>query len=257
MTIHDEPDSALFRWDVLERARQIALGVTALVAAIIAILVIYVVAFPPPPAAPGSPHAWVALPSFLVRPSPTPVPTLTPTPTAPRIGLVAGHHGNDSGAVCADGLTEAEVNLDIAERVASTLRTRGYLVDVLDEYDPRLSGYQALLLLSIHADSCEYINEEASGFKAARVFDSKVPEAEDRLVDCLANRYTAHTGLQFHANSITPDMTSYHGFYEVAPDTPAAIIEVGFLYLDRALLTEHPDQAAQGIVDGIVCFLTS
>jgi len=30
-----------------------------------------------------------------------------------HIGIVAGHDGNDSGAVCPDGLTEAEVNRDI------------------------------------------------------------------------------------------------------------------------------------------------
>ena len=55
-------------------------------------------------------------------------------------------------------------------------------VDVLDEFDPRLNGYRALLLLSIHADSCDYINDEATGFKVAHVFDSKVPDQEDKLV---------------------------------------------------------------------------
>jgi N-acetylmuramoyl-L-alanine amidase len=52
-------------------------------------------------------------------------------------------------------------------------------------------------------------------------------------------------------------MTSYHGFYEIAAETPAAIIEIGFLHLDRLTLTQRPDLVAQGIVDGIICFLTS
>jgi N-acetylmuramoyl-L-alanine amidase len=154
-------------------------------------------------------------------------------------------------------LTEAEINFQVAQYVAKTLELRGYHVDVLDEFDARLTGYRALLLLSIHADSCDYINDQATGFKVARVLDSKVPEAEDRLVTCLRDRYAARTGMEYHANSITPDMTSYHGFYEVAPETPSAIIEIGFMYLDRVMLTDHADVVAQGIVNGIICFLTN
>ena len=42
----------------------------------------------------------------------------SPTPPAnPVICIVAGHWGNDSGAVCPDGLTEADVNLRIATLV--------------------------------------------------------------------------------------------------------------------------------------------
>jgi N-acetylmuramoyl-L-alanine amidase len=257
MTLRDDKrEPSLFRWNVLGRAQQVSLTVTALAGVIIVALFVYALLFPPRPEAPGAPHPWAPL-AFLIRPSPTPLPTPTPTPTPLRIGIVAGHHGNDSGAVCEDQLTEADVNFDIAQRVASALRIHGYVVDVLDEFDPRLNGYRALALVSIHADSCEYINEEATGFKVAHAFDSKVPEAEDRLVTCIAQNYAADTGLHFHANSVTADMTSYHGFYEIAADTPAAIIETGFLYLDRPLLTQRPDLAAQGIVDGIMCFLTS
>lgn len=176
-------------------------------------------------------------------------------PGAARIGIVSGHRGNDSGAVCADGLTEAQVNFDHAVRVASLLRAQGYTVDILDEFDPRLRGYMADALVSIHADSCAYINDLATGFKVTRVQDSRLPEAEDRLVACLRARYQAATGLRFHANTVTYDMTQYHAFYEIAPTTPAAIIETGFLYLDRALLTRKAERVAQGIVDGILCYL--
>ncbi len=174
---------------------------------------------------------------------------------AARIGIVSGHRGNDSGAVCADGLTEAQVNFDHAVRVASLLRAQGYTVDILDEFDPRLQGYVADALVSIHADSCAYINDLATGFKVTRVLDSRLPEAEDRLVACLTARYQQATGLRFHANTVTYDMTQYHAFYEVAPTTPAAIIETGFLYLDRTILTRKAERVAQGIVDGILCYL--
>jgi len=35
----------------------------------------------------------------------------------------------------------------------------------------------------------------------------------------------------------------------------AAIIETGFLNLDRDFLTQQPDLAAKGISDGILCYL--
>jgi N-acetylmuramoyl-L-alanine amidase len=172
-----------------------------------------------------------------------------------RIGLVSGHRGNDSGSVCQDGLTEAQVNFDTAVRVAELLRAQGYMVDILDEFDPRLKGYRARLLLSIHADSCTYINDLATGFKVARVLDSQSPSADDRLVACLTTKYKQSTGLRFHANTVTYDMTKYHAFYEVDANTPAAIIETGFLYMDRQLLTNKPELVTQGIYDGLICFL--
>jgi N-acetylmuramoyl-L-alanine amidase len=50
-------------------------------------------------------------------------------------------------------------------------------------------------------------------------------------------------------------MTQYHSFYEVNASTPIAIIETGFLNLDRRLLTEEPFRVAQGVLDGILCYV--
>ena len=50
-------------------------------------------------------------------------------------------------------------------------------------------------------------------------------------------------------------MTSYHAFDEIHTETTAAIIETGFLNLDRQILTENPDLIAQGIVDGLICYI--
>lgn len=171
-----------------------------------------------------------------------------------RVGLVAGHSGYDSGAVCPDGLTEVEVNQDIAERTAARLRRMGAQVDLLQEFDPRLAGYRADVFVSIHADTCE---RDYSGFKVARVEHSALPEAEDRLVDCLWQQYEAATGLARHPDTITFDMREYHAFGEIDPQTPGAIIEVGFLGGDRWLLTKQPDRVAKGVADGILCFLGS
>jgi N-acetylmuramoyl-L-alanine amidase len=177
-----------------------------------------------------------------------------PTPTLrPKVGIVAGHWKNDSGAVCPDGLAEVEINVAVAELVVSLLSRAGYDVEMLAEFSPQLNGYQASALVSIHADSCNV--PDATGFKVARVSASQVPELEDWLVACLIEKYHEATGLPFHKNSITYDMTEYHAFYEIAPETPAAIIEVGFMAADRRLLTRRQDLVAHGIVNGIKKFI--
>jgi len=241
-----------FRWHILDWAQRTAATIAVVIATGVVALIVYSFAVPARAAdAPGRPHvpaplAFLARPTSVPKPT-TPPPTPFPTPYIPRIGIVSGHRGNDSGAICKDGLSEAQVNYDIASRVVFEMRA----------FDPRLDNYRALLLVSIHADSCEYINNEATGFKVARALDSRVPEQEDRLVECIADRYAARTGLRFHQNSVTRDMTNYHGFYEIAPETPATIIETGFLYLDRAVLTQRADLVAQGIADGLVCYLSA
>jgi N-acetylmuramoyl-L-alanine amidase len=194
-----------------------------------------------------------------LEPSPTPVPP-TPTeehPGMPLVGIVAGHWGNDSGAECPDGATEQQVNLDIARRVTEKLRAKGVWTDLLQEFDSRLTNYRADVLVSLHADSCDPIDADppASGFKVARSVASAIPTTEDRLVTCLIQEYAQATKMTFHENSITPDMTSYHSFSEVHADTPAAIIETGFLYLDYDIIVKQPDLPAQGIANGILCFL--
>lgn len=173
----------------------------------------------------------------------------------PLVGIVAGHAGFDPGAVCVDGLTEAEVNRQVAEEVVNLLNSRGVRTDLLTEFDLALNGYEANALVSIHADSCEVSG--VSGFKVARVTLSAIPEAEDRLVTCLINEYSKITGLKEHSATITDGMTNYHAFREIASYTPGAIIETGFLLEDRALLENNPELVARGITSGILCFLKS
>lgn len=194
--------------------------------------------------------------AVLLTPQPA-VSTVIPTSAhIVRIGIVSGHWGNDSGTVCANGVTEQQVNLSIASLVRQRLVAQGFQVDLLQEFDSRLSGYKAAVLLSIHNDSCDYINEQATGFKVASR-GSGDPNLTTRLLTCLTDRYGRITGLPFHVGSITPDMTSYHAFQEVDPATTAAIIEAGFLNKDYALLTGHPDVVADGIAAGILCFVNN
>ncbi|MBN1873416.1 MAG: N-acetylmuramoyl-L-alanine amidase [Anaerolineae bacterium] len=188
-----------------------------------------------------------------VENTPTPEIVASPTPHITHIGIIAGHTGSDSGAVCPDGLQEVEINTEIARRVVALLAQRDWEVDLLEEFDVRLNGYLADALVSIHADSCNVPGK--TGFKIARVESSYSMGNEDRLVSCMSYHYEKRTGLPFDPHTITYDMTRYHAFYEIDASTPAAVIEVGFMLDDRELLTQHQDVIAQGIVDGLVCFV--
>ena len=179
-----------------------------------------------------------------------------------HIGIVSGHWGYDSGAVCLDGngettLTEAELNLKIATLVQQKLTQSGFKVDLLQEFDPRLDGYTAVALVSIHNDSCAYIDGNATGFKLAAAMDTRDHNRAARLTGCLRDRYARATGLGFHSGSITSDMREYHAFTEINNTTIAAIIETGFMNLDRDILTQHPEIVAEGIVQGIECFINN
>jgi N-acetylmuramoyl-L-alanine amidase len=176
---------------------------------------------------------------------------LAQSPGPLRVGIISGHAGFDSGAVCNDGLTEAEVNATITALVAENLRARGIPVDVLEEFDPRLAGYSATALVSIHADSCVYYNEFATGYKLA----PSTRTDSSALETCIEEIYHEVTGLPYHANTITPHMTDYHAFRTIAPGTPAVIIEAGFMNLDRQILTVQADIPARGIANGILCYL--
>jgi len=199
---------------------------------------------------------------LILTPQPGPNEAVTTPQPQLRIGIVAGHNGNDSGAVCEDEngevtLTEAEVNLKIAELVQKNLVAQGFQVDQLNEFDTRLNGYRAVVLVSIHNDSCEYVNEEATGFKVASSLETHDVNRAQRLTACLVDRYAHATGLTFHAGSITGDMTQYHAFSEIDPNTITAIIETGFLNLDRDILTNQTERVAQGVTQGILCFINN
>ncbi len=185
----------------------------------------------------------------------TVMPTGLPTPNwAQRIGIVSGHRGNDSGAVCPDGLTEASINLSVAELVVRDLRGQGFTVDLLDEFDPRLTDYQAAALVSIHSNTCRDFGEPVSGYIiAASLGRISSRPSDETLVECIADHYERETQLARRMET-TVDMTDYHTFREINPLTPAAIIELGFMLGDRQLLTENPEKLAKGISDGVLCY---
>lgn len=198
------------------------------------------------------------------------ITTALPTETsAYRVGIIAGHSGPpldpsfdvDPGAVCDDNndgtpeLTELEINLEVSDLVARQLLRQGYEVDLLEEFDPRLDGYRADVLLSIHANDCQDYGFGATGYAVAGPVARGVARGRDEaLVRCMINEYGEVTGLPRHFGE-TRDMTFYHTFNEVSRDTPVAIIETGFMFADRQILTQNRSLIAEGIVAGLICFL--
>lgn len=224
----------------------------------------------------------------MVPPSPTATPTPVPAPPAPpppapappaadklaglRVGIQAGHWKESelpaelsvlrsATGAAGSGWREVDVNLDIAQRVANTLRGKGIQVDLLPATVP--AAYKADLFVAIHGDANG--NTSISGYKLARARWSRVPQVEDAAIKAISAEYAAATGLKEHPNSITEDMRQYYAFnwpelnHAVAPTTPSVIIETGFLTTapDRALLLQQPDRAASGIANGIIRFLSS
>lgn len=202
-------------------------------------------------------------------------PTALPTPIwFNRIGIVAGHNGlatygpttgqTDPGTVCPDGFHESEVTLTTAKHVVALLQGRGFTVDLLEEFDLRLDNYRAAAFISLHADSCENFNDgyNHSGFKVTYPLEARSAHVRDVMLnDCVRDNYARVTALPFTPAGITVNMTHYHAFHAyrehpgIAPQTPAVIIELGLLSYDRDLLQNRTDKLAQGIVDGLLCFL--
>lgn len=172
-----------------------------------------------------------------------------------RIGIVIGHRAYNEGFTCGGELTELAVNTEVATYLQQKLLKEGYEVVMLDEFDLALSGFEANALISIHTDTCDYINDTATGFKVAAAMAQRDQAEAERLAACIADRYAQVTKMQYHYQSVTNDMSYLHAFSEINPHTPAAVIELGYLNLDQQILKNNPEELAEGVFQGIQCFM--
>jgi len=160
-----------------------------------------------------------------------------------------------------DGFTELDGNLAVTRAAASILRAQGVKVDLLPATVP--PGYQADAFVAVHADQ-----DAGQHWRGYKVAPSKVSQAtaDSRLLsDDIAGDYAAETDLppDLHPRAVTSNMRYYFAFnwryykHAIAPTTPAAIIELGFItdQTDREVLFDHPEVPAQGLANGILRFL--
>jgi N-acetylmuramoyl-L-alanine amidase len=198
------------------------------------------------------------------------IPVPKNVPNGPRrVAIQAGHWKTDeapdelrrlipqTGAAW-EGVTEIEINLDIAQRVAVILNSQGIAVDVLPTTIP--VGYVADAFVALHADSDG--TGENRGFKMAH--GARRGPYEDALLNDIKAAFGAATGLDYDATHISNQMRGYYPFswsrfqHALAAHTPAVILEMGYVSNDddRALMLDKPDVLATAIADGVMKFLS-
>ncbi len=267
--------SVPIRTRVIERLKLLALYGTLGAMVVVVLIVLF---YQPKMDVQGQPPMGpLPIVGVLMPPSPTPTlvptPTRTPLPPPPEIAILSGHWSGDNpppdvvpdtGAICDNGVREVDINKGVADKLVALLRGDGYRVDLLQEFDARLKrdnpDYAPQVFLAIHSDSCVHGPDYplATGYKIAHADPSDNPEQDDRLVACLKRDYAAQVrayNLVDNENSITLDMTEYHAFHQIVRTTPAAIIELGFLYNDQPILLNHQDKLALGLANGLRAFL--
>jgi len=178
-------------------------------------------------------------------------------PIMSTIGIVVGHWQESSGAICEDGLTEVSVNLAIANMVKSKMENIGYAVHLFAENDLELNNFQGLALIAIYTGSCQDSSDNSSGFVIGNTLLSNQLEASNALAACVGEEYCQQTGLPFSYEIITKDHTAYHVFRAINPSTPVILLITGSLLYDREILVEKVDTVAEGIVQGLNCYLNS
>jgi hypothetical protein len=234
-----------------------------------------VTAVPPPPSAtPLAPSATPLVPSATATADPLASPTAIPTPsprpagTPPRVGLQVGHlRSNElpdelarlrtSTGARWGNVTEADLNLDIVNRIKPLLEAQGVIVDVIPATVP--VRYDADAFLAIHADGSA--SAAARGWKLATPW--RTSEASRALMNAVAAAYGPATGLPEDVGGVTVNMKGYYAFnyrrheHAIARTTPAIIVEMGFMSsaADRGVLFGQPDRVARGIADGVMAYL--
>jgi hypothetical protein len=188
---------------------------------------------------------------------------------ARRVGIQVGHWQTDdvpkeygtriqfqTGTSWA-GYKEVDVDMEIAERIATLLKAQGIEVDILPTTIPE--GYLADALIALHCDGDGV--GELSGFKMA--VGSRRGPYEQALMAAIKDSYAKATHLSYDAEHVSRQMLGYYVFnwsryqHATSPFTPSTIIELGFLSNDddRDLLVNHPDGIALGVVNGLLTFL--
>lgn len=188
----------------------------------------------------------------------------------PKVALQVGHWKNDevpdelhrlrgNTGASGGGLSEWEVNYEIAEITKQILEEQGITVELLPATVPL--RYWADVFVSIHADG--HTDLSKTGFKAAAPRRDYMGKADD-LVNSIRTAYEDSTGMAWDEETITRNMRGYYAFrwwsYEhaVHPMTTAAILETGFLTsaADRDIIVENPRLSAEGLANGIINYLT-
>lgn len=181
-------------------------------------------------------------------------------PNGPRkiVGILPGHYGFDTGYQCGadfNFVKENDVNLRLAVMVRDYLENLGYTVDFLHEFDPALTNYTGLALVSIHTNTCDTTNTAQSGFTITTGGKNVYPSESKRLNDCLTYHYAQNSQMDYLGENYTPEESLLYSFDAVNDYTTISVIHAGYLSNDYRTISERTENLAKGIADGIVCYV--
>lgn len=182
---------------------------------------------------------------------------LTASPVQGRyIGVDAGHGGSEPGSVSPSGLKEKDLNLDIAQRLATALRAAGAKVFMIRDSDvkvdfrdrPEIANEEKVeVLVSIHCNSFTDASK-----RGTEVYYFRDGHGGQELAQALHKTLVSSLGL--------PDRGLKTADYNVIRHTkmPAALIEVAYLSnpVEEKLLADpvFREKAAQAIAEGIMAY---
>ena len=174
------------------------------------------------------------------------------------IGILPGHYGYDTGFQCGgeyNFVKEEDVNLRLGVIVRDYLEKNGYVVDFLHEFDPALTDYTGLALVSIHMNRCDTTDKKISGFTITTGGQNTYPSESKRLNDCLTYHYAQNSGLDFLGENYNPGEENLYSFDTVNNYTTISVIHAGYLGNDYRTISEKTQSLAKGIADGIICYV--
>ncbi|PIN90221.1 hypothetical protein COU60_01925 [Candidatus Pacearchaeota archaeon CG10_big_fil_rev_8_21_14_0_10_34_76] len=170
----------------------------------------------------------------------------------------------DPGAVFGD-LHEADINLDVSERVKDDLAEKGYIVNNLREslnvelpLSARAKNANELgaeVFVSVHVNSYEGESESAKGVRTY-YFPGSVEGKE-------LGKYVQDNLIEILEDNVEGFSQNYEGLREGnfkvlrETDMPAILVEMGFITneRDRRYMVENSDVIAEGIAEGIDNYL--
>jgi N-acetylmuramoyl-L-alanine amidase len=217
----------------------------------------WTIELPPPAITPVNP---VAASNDIAIAVPTLPPELLPPPIPQRhpgkmlVVLDPGHGGPDPGAIGIGGIEEKNIVLDIAEKLAVQLRSRGIDVILTRDTDldldlpPRVAlaeRVKADLFVSIHANSIDLNHPDVNGLQTYYFHDNS-----SNLAQLIHQEVLHTTGI--HDRSVRTAR-----FYVIRNTSmPAVLVEVGFVtgQEDAAHLSDasYREKTAEAIAAGIL-----
>ena len=173
-----------------------------------------------------------------------------------KVVIDPGHGGSDYGAI-RDGINEKDITLDVSERVASILKTKGYKVAMTRKDDCYVSLQ----------DRVEFSENEAPEIFVSIHVNSAVATEPKGIETHYYHDYSNNLAKIVHSHLIKEIDTKDRGlvkskFYVINHTTvPAILVEMGFISNDeeRAELIsdKRKQKTAKAIAEGIIEYIKS